>query len=323
MEFTELMWNRPFHPAYGIVSMASDTYVYYRGYKTMYKAVSDRPAYYGTLEDANTYASTNDRELAAFTNKKTLRLMDIRFMKALLRELFSLKDDSNTYSVVLSFGICSLFHQCKLASQRFKDPQILPSLHSLLSYFKESNYEQQGFRVAETTNDAYSMAFLAKLFEDFADGFFSPRQFSPFHKEKTNFMLNAEFIVFNPEKSGIVKLDTFPKVRTRYVESLYTTYGKGIRIGDMLLHVHSGGSEETEDEIPVVERISEMLNYDPVIQSQWEKGTEAGKLWKEIAEFKELEGPHPHCRVSDWITDMPKQRQKKLFTRRYTVRKRG
>jgi hypothetical protein len=204
-----------------------------------------------------------------------------------------------------------------------KTSEILPSLHSLLSYFKESNYEQQGFRVAETTNDAHSMAFLAKLFEDFADGFFSPRQFSPFHKEKTNFMLNAEFIVFNPEKSGIVKLDTFPKVRTRYVESLYTTYGKGIRIGDMSVYVHSGGSEETDDEIPVIERISEMLNYDPVIQSQWEKGTEAGKLWKDIAEFKELEGPHPHCRVSEWTTDIPKQRQKKLFTRRYTVRKRG
>ena len=324
MELSELAWNRPFNPAYGIVDMYPEKFVFYRGYDISYAPVSERPAYYGTLEDARSYGTSAGRTVSAFTNKKRLRLMDIRFMKALLRELFAFKEDENILSVVLSFGLCSLYHQCNLAKQRFTDPEILPSVQSLCKFYKESNYEQQGFRAAETSNDAYTMGFLTKLFEDFADGFFSPRQFSPFHKEKTDYMLNGELILFNPLKSGIIKLDTFPTVVRRYfVETLYATYGKGIHIGTAIMpqtvYVHQGGANESEQHI--IEQISELLNHDPFIQDQWEKGSEAGLAWKAISEFKQLEGPHPECKVSDWNNELPKRRPLKLFSRRYTVKR--
>ena len=137
----ELDWDKPFNPAYGLLTMPPKQFVYYRGYENVYPVISERSAYFGSLPVANGYGGVG-RTVSAFTNIKPLTLIDVRFMKDILREIFAVNTASHTMnneshlSVVLSFGLCSLFHQCKLAYKRFQSLHNSEELKSLFLYYK-------------------------------------------------------------------------------------------------------------------------------------------------------------------------------------------
>jgi hypothetical protein len=307
----ELDWDTPFHPAYGTITMPPNKFVYYRGYDKSYPPISDKPAYYGSLSTAKGYADISGRTMDAFTNMFPLRLIDIRFMKDILRELFSANNsDSDTLPVILSLGICSLHHQCILAKERFKNPEIKKNLKALIEYYNsnlKTNFEQNGCRIAETTNDSITMAFLKTIFHGFVDGFISPKQYSPFHTEK-GMILNAELIIFNPEKSQIKmlynyvhKIDKLPKS----IESLYENdYSKQIHLGKPKYNytfytISVGGC--VNNILPSVEQIQCEWNLNPEIQTNWTLGEEAGKRWKIIAEFGIRINPHPTAsELGEW-----------------------
>lgn len=299
-------WNDDFDPAYGIVYMLPSTYVYYRGYDSKYPVISERPAYFGSLEVANGYAKGPGRKVNAFTNTKMLKLIDVRFMKDILRNLFEQHDraDPRILSTILSFGICSLSHQIYLASLRLQTLKDHPSMINLTRYYKKGLYEQQGFRIAETSNDAETMGFLQALFSDFIDGFISPRQFSPFHVEKPHNIMNAEMILFNPKQSGITivssRVEKMTSVSMFYSKSL----GRSIRVGNPThpynFYVGGGGYDDDDvQELPSVEQINARFD-EPEIRDAWNRGVAAGKCWKDYARFGECINPVPTVAIQSW-----------------------
>lgn len=303
-------WDTNFNPAYGIVYMPESKYIYYRGYDVHYP-LSERPAYFGSLKIANGYADGSGRRVDAFTNTKMLKLLDVRFMCDILRNLFQehYTTDAGILSTMLSFGICSLSHQIYLASMRLQTLKDHPSMKSLTQSYKQGLFEQQGVRIAETTNDAETMGFLKELFSGFIDGFISPRQFSPFHVEKPYNMMNAEMIVFNPKESSIVRMTSLPsKVGKTNVAELYIrNYGRKIHIGEPLypynFHVKYGGGEmglmPRNTDLPSVEQIN-MRFDEPEIHTAWDRGVRAGALLKTHAQIEEVVNPTPTVPVRSW-----------------------
>jgi hypothetical protein len=296
-------WDSHFDPAYGVITMPANRFAYYRGYKTIYPTISSRPSYYGSIVTARGYTSGADTSLSAFTNTKPLKLLDVRCMKDILRELFATHaPDDETLSVVLSFGLCSLDHQCFLAKQRYtKNAVMQKHIRALIDTYEDTNHEQPGVRIAETNNDAFTMAFLKELFSDFVDGFISPRMYSAFHIERQDRTLSAEMILFNPIKSGVRKVNE-SEISTKTVsfEYLYgMEFGKKISFKTYGLYLRGGGEESTH--LPTVEEIAECLeNRDPNIQAQWDRGTHVGKRWKSIAQFGLSEPPKPIAKVHPW-----------------------
>ena len=212
-EYRILDFEKQFTAIYGDTIEIPANTIFWRGYDPTYPIISSRPAYYGTEETAKGYKNRNGHVLGMFTNTRKLKLLDVRFLKALLRQLFESIRDTNGLSDIeeklilattTSFGLCSLGHQIRLLkyiySQHIQDLKGLPELEKL--YNPKAAFEAQGVRVAETVNDGYTMSFLKGLFKGIADGFISPRMETPFHIEK-NGLLNPEMIIFDPSVSGI------------------------------------------------------------------------------------------------------------------------
>jgi hypothetical protein len=222
---TELVIDDDFLELYGDYIYIPENTVFWRGYHKDYDAISTRPAYYGSMYVARGYSEPDTHILGTFTNTKTLKLIDIRFMRVLLRNLFqdivSVNNiENNKYiktvdpkknqlnkeflaslSTTLSFGLCSLKKQIELFREYIhNNPGQIDELDKI--YRKDSLIEQEGVRIAETHIDSYTMSFLQSLFEDFVDGFVSPRLKTPYHTEKGGTM-SPEMIIFNPIKSGI------------------------------------------------------------------------------------------------------------------------
>ena len=212
-EYRILDFEKGFRTIYGGTIDIPPNTIFWRGYDPTYPTISSRPAYYGTLDTADSYLQRNGHVLGMFTNSKNLRLLDVRFLKALLRQFFesirdtkglSDMDEKLILATTTSFGLCSLGHQIRLLkymySQHIQDLKGLPELEKL--YNPKAAFEAQGVRVAETVNDGHTMAFLKGLFKGIADGFISPRMETPFHIEKSG-VLNPEMIIFDPSASGI------------------------------------------------------------------------------------------------------------------------
>jgi hypothetical protein len=336
----QLDWDKNFDPAYGKVLMMPSKYIYYRGYDPKYPVISNRPAYFGSLKTASGYAERCGGVVNAFTNKNYITLIDVRFMKDILRNLFQEydhEDDERILSVLISFGISSLAHQIKLADRRFAAIKDHESMKSLRDYYKSGLMEQQGFRLAETHNDAETMGFLQSLFEGFVDGFISPRQFSPFHVEKPNHMLNAEMIIFNPENSGISILPDNMRIKPEPPTPIKWFYNKDLKrihLGDdpsLPYNFHmKGGADPSEidavalntifdTQLPIVEQINMAFSDDPAIQEAWNRGLESGVEWRKLSRLGELINPHPTCPgVRSWkeCEEIWKRKYQRKKTRR-------
>ena len=223
----EINWDDDFLPMYGIpISIISNT-ILWRGCDPKYESISDRPSYYGSQQIAQEYANKYGINVIPFITSRIINLLDIRYMKVLLSQLFEYnqpitRNDVDIFKATsVSFGLCSLQHQIKLFKDRYKAiyrtsnqlyNDIKKGIENLeISLNPNALYEQQGVRIAETTNDAIVMGFLKELFGKHYDGFISPKIYSPFHIEKSNLVLNSELILFNPSMSGIRKLNTMPK----------------------------------------------------------------------------------------------------------------
>jgi hypothetical protein len=294
-----LNFDEPFAPAYGIVHMEPNTYVFYRGYLTKYPAISNRPSYFGTSSNALRYSSGSDRTISAFTNTKPLRLLDVRFMKDILRQIFA-EDQSNDeiFSVILSFGISSLYNQCLLAQNRYGTDN--ESVKALVKTYRKGLYEQQGVRIAETTNDSYTMAFLQKLFHGMFDGFVSPVQESPYHIAQSG-KIPAEMIIFNPIVSGIQVLPESAYIP--YTVTMNYLYGREFirKIHTEKSNFYMKGGDQKDDNpgiIPSVEKITEEFHTNPTIRKEWRQGAAAGERWRKRIDFTVLDKTLVHVTPS-------------------------
>jgi hypothetical protein len=221
----QIKWDDNFIPMYGTTISIPTNTIIWRGYDPAYPAISNRPAYYGSQQFAQGYANKYNTDAKPFITTRTLNLLDIRYMSVLLSQLFehnkhNLTDGNIVIATTISFGLCSLRHQIDLFKYRYK--AIYDSSESIYDNIKKgvqkmesildqsALYEQKGYRIAETSNDAIVMGFLKELFSSDYDGYISPIIKTPFHIEKANFNLNSEIVIFNPTSSGIKLLLKIP-----------------------------------------------------------------------------------------------------------------
>ena len=213
-----------------------------RGYSTNYP-ISDRPAFFTTEEHiARGYANEPNTQLGYFQTTSDLRLLDLRYMKILLRELFdnqpkNILQNSNVteciYSISMALGICTYQKQFKLLQDRYadnlkdKNSIIYKSLLCMSEYLLQPGIhinplEAQGIRVAETTNDSIVVLCLKEIFGDYVQGYISPDITTPFHIEKTNNLLNCEIVIFDPKLYNIKQINTpLPKLINVKLSVLY------------------------------------------------------------------------------------------------------
>jgi hypothetical protein len=317
-----LNWDTKFDAAYGIVHMPANEYVFFRGYNIKFP-LSERPAYFGTELVASIYSKESEHTLSAFTNKKDLRLVDIRFMKNILRDIFERNADKYFLNdgmkcVTLSFGLCSLIHQSWMASNRFSNAlSTITNKHKMVtmgdmvnalkSYIKQTAYEQPGVRIAETKNDSYTMGFLKGLFEGQIDGFIAPQTYSPFHIERTNNVMPAELIIFNPIQSGIQKFNYFPPIdaietmQEFYSQQNLTLYtDNNYDDIDYTFFLQNGGDNEVC--LSSVEELHIQYNSNKEIKHNYEEGVRTGKLLNNCISLYKYEPPIPTVNVSPWIS---------------------
>lgn len=221
----EINWDDNFLPMYGSTILIPAGAIVWRGFNPIYPAISNRPAYYGSKTFAQGYADKYGVNATPFITSRPLNLLDIRYMKVLLSQLFednkhNLSDKDIIIATTVSFGLCSLQHQITLFKDRYKPifastnpayDNLKKGLTQLESIVKVSYYEQKGYRIAETTNDAIVMGFLKELFSSNYDGYIAPNITTPFHIEKANFLLNSELVLFDPVNSGIKLLRDIPQ----------------------------------------------------------------------------------------------------------------
>lgn len=285
----QIDWDASFEPAYGLVTIPSDIVVY-RGYSTKYPAISDRPAYFGAHGIARDYARAPDYRIDAFITQRPITVLDVRFMRHILRDVFEENPkDVTSLPVILSFGLCSLEKQAALLDRRYQDrlPEAREAVRATLT--RDALFEQPGIRVAETTNDAETMGFLQALFQGCVDGFISPTLSSPFHIEKGGVM-TPELILFNPAQTGIAVApsppDTYaplPKVpvsffyRRDFPKYIYRVFKPYTLSGYMKGGGGSGAPPSVEDMNARWES--------PDIQDAFKRGQVAGSLWKSVWGF--------------------------------------
>jgi hypothetical protein len=304
----ELHWESPWPPLYGAPIIIPENTLLWRTYDTSYPAVGDRFAYYSSKQIAEGY-STDTRQLGLFTSSRPLRILDIRFMKTLLSRLIHTNISDKTInhfaSIMISFGLCSLRHQIELIKMRYKKDElhIQKALKALEEYYKPSSIiEQVGVRVAETTNDTYTMGFLQELFKGVFDGFISPRMYSPFHMENT--LMSPELILFNPKESGITQLASYsPKITLLSLNELIFQHNGHIVIENvkkdginidikMDFFMHSGNKAHYLDEADT------QLHSNKQLTQIYNDGCKAGGKWKKKVSMYSIETPTPRIPVS-------------------------
>ncbi len=222
-KYIDLDWETNFEPLYGSPIRIPENVLLWRGYDTQYEPISERFAYFSSKDVATSYAQKPNHTLGCFITTKQLKLLDINFMSDILRRIIQMNDSdpniNDFLSCMISFGLCSLGHQIILLKERYKDTlqkstknsqTMKNAINEVINLYQPTRLiEQEGVRIAETSNDGQTMAFLQGLFEGYFDGFISPRLRTPFHIEKEG-QLNPEIILFNPKNAQLQKITTFP-----------------------------------------------------------------------------------------------------------------
>jgi hypothetical protein len=286
----EIDWEKPYYPLYGSTITIPEGTIIWRGYNIS-NPISDRPTFYGSKMTATGYANLDNRRLGSFKTTCPLRVVDIRYLKILLKDLFkgkkTSKDDMQMIkATTISYGLCSLRHQLQLVDDIYgKNKYRFDGFSNLEQYYKstlingnESLIEEDGVRIAETNIDAYTMGFIKTVFEDIFDGIISPRLSSPFHIEKNN-TISPELLIFNPQRS-LIQIDKIPPkilsipingiiLRNNYI---YTTK----HISAPLSFYMRGGVRNTD--------------------KLYNKGVEIGNKWKKRGVIA-IEPPTPYVKL--------------------------
>jgi hypothetical protein len=206
----------------------------YRGYHNDSTPISDLPAHFGSQQLAEIYAQQPNHQLGMFVTNKTLKLLDLRFIIMLLRELLNYPDrevDINLFKpFVISYGLCSLKCQLELLHKALEDlSNISSQLENLDQFYITYNdtktihpninpFEPAGVRLGITNIDKLSVISLKNLFSKYdIDGFIAPQMFSPFHHDNRN---REEIIIFSPinSKIGQIQLTTERLERSKKYE---------------------------------------------------------------------------------------------------------
>lgn len=320
-----LNFDEDFAPVYGSYILLPQHCVFYRGYDTRFPIVSGWPSHYSTETIASSYGSSQHRTLGVFTNpKQPLRIVDYRYLKVLLADLFQNRPDNDQQTVdpiirtSVGYGMCDLVDQLHIGTAMFKGS---PGVAALKQYYeqkiKTKSYIQKpldinpvstcGFRIAETDNDTYILQFLKECMGHIFDGFISPRQKSPYHVEK-NGSMSPELVLFSPEKVGIVQIQgalalTIPTVTMNNIlkyqsTAIHIEYKKLKATHRRKAHT-SGGCENNIGATDDVFQDA-YINKNKEAVDLLKDATKAAKKWKKQFTFLDHNARHPQSVVHSW-----------------------
>lgn len=320
-----------FNPLYGSYMLIPQNAVFFRGYDKRYPVVSDWPSHFSTEHVASSYASGPDKALGAFTNpNRPLRVVDYRYLKVLLVDLFQNRPDNEVATIdpiartSVGYGMCDIADQIKLGTNMFGNSAGMVALKKYYdTHIKNKNYVEKpldvnpiqttGCRIAETHNDTYILQFIKDCMGHIFDGFVAPRENSPYHVEK-NGMMSPELILFSPETAGIVLMPSIPQtLPTITMNDILKYQATAIHIAYKQLRAshykmvkvesraHTGGSGESisaSDEIFLDAYVNKNKDALKLLKS----ATTAAKKWKKQFTFHDQNARHPQSVVSDWFT---------------------
>lgn len=309
----QLKWEDGYHPYYGGLIRIPKGLIMYRGYETNDSPILDRPCYYGSEYTAQGYAKLPNRKLGTFCTTKDLFVLDIHFLRVLLKQLFennigkkyTTEENRCILATIISFGLSSLSHQNKLIKYAYETElnthQGFIEMKKLVN--PKSMIEQPGIRFAETNVDGKSLSFLKELLFNVCDGFISPRLYSPFLYDKGN-TNSPELILFNSQRSQIemiqLRQQTYPIMN---VNQMILQYHSLVTIGSPLhvstsVFMNGGNSKKQMDPVvnpPPLEEFNTLLtNKDPEALKAYKLGERVGKKWRNTrANIIQIEAPKP------------------------------
>jgi hypothetical protein len=312
----EIDWEKQFYPLYGTKIILPKDTILWRGHSTDYPTLQNRPTFFGSKETASGYSRQNNTTISSFITQRPLRIIDIRFLKVLLKELFqglqnkklSEKDINMIKASTISLGTSSLKHQIELIHNVYGDnTKLLPGFKALEDYYNSlhSNLfiEHEGVRIGETLIDGYTMSFIKGLFDNTFDGVISPRVYSPFHIEKEN-TNSPELLLFSPHKDVLqIPINSIPKtilsipingliLKNNYI---YTT--NKIDNTPFIFYMRGGGTT-----VPTIDRFNEMLDTNNSIATKhYTCGYNTGLKWRKYVTA--IEPPAPCCPVEIFSED--------------------
>jgi len=189
-------------------------FLFFRGHHINNIVITEIPKFFGNIKVAKSYSDGVNKKLDCFVNTEEIKLIDIRYLKIILFHILGYRKNNKFEKIIkrtmMAFGVCSFEKQIELVKYFFEnaDEQILS-----MEKFKEdlktkkiltvNPIEPFGFRIAETKNDSEVFLFIKELIGKYCDGVIAPKLFSPFHTEKTDHIMTAEILLFNPKKSGL------------------------------------------------------------------------------------------------------------------------
>ena len=199
-----------------------------RGYDKRFSFPTHRPAYFThDVGVAMGYAKRPGHALGHVETMRSLRVLDVRYMCAVLRVMFAKRlrvdRDSNDAirTTTLAYGLSSLAAQLELYRSRYSEAMDTPgaaglalgaSMRAMQGHLRapdvldEFPVEVPGIRVAETTNDAEALLVLQQLLKGI-DGYVAPRTRSAFHVEQEGWA-PAELVLFDPLAAGVRMMET-------------------------------------------------------------------------------------------------------------------
>ena len=221
-----------FLPVYGSYIKLPKNTMLWRCYDTNFATIQDRPTFYGRRETATLY-DDKETKCSIFTNSKQLKLIDIRYMKVILKEIFhnrlNTKDTiDHIKNISFALGLVSFKLQIEFLNdyidiEMIKNKTIktddeinfLKSYNNMIYYYDIYNnlelnekpnilnlFEFNDIRIGFTPIDVKVVIVVKEIFKNYCDGFIAPKMFSPFHMNH----INEEILIFDPINK-IIKTD--------------------------------------------------------------------------------------------------------------------
>ncbi len=204
---------REFEFIHGVFSLPDNVYIF-RSVNPNIPVNPSYPAFFGDYEVAKFYAP--GRILKVYEQKQGIKVIDIRYVQAILPLLFNaIRPSQSDVDVIkftsLALGLVSYQKQIEMLEalnqpilqpmiQRMRDFAALPNKPSWVNPI-----EMRGVRCGITNVDYFVTGFLKELFSDIIDGIIAPALPSPYHDQidvdVAKSMMYQELILFNPEKS--------------------------------------------------------------------------------------------------------------------------
>lgn len=188
-------------------------------------ALGPNPRYYGTERTANLYAE--GRVKKSYRNTRPLKILDIRYLKSILRELVACRRNVNVTTEVfkfilyvnVAFGICSMERQMFLLGENgWSTPSRLDRMKNFYDtimndWARRHVYptwlnivEVDGCRVGITDLDYIVIVALKALFGDMYDGIIAPAMRTPYHgqgphqDDPSKGLMLEELVLFSPNE---------------------------------------------------------------------------------------------------------------------------